>query len=196
MNKSFLLTILAVSYLSLAGGVNAATTNFPSCIAPTGNRIANYDNGTHGIPDVGSKIGKDAVYSQGEGNALQCFCGTDGTGIQTNWLNASDLTQDEIKVLQNEGWIYIPDGSAWGLSQGAYLAKNISYSCSSTTTNSGGGDGRTDGLTDGRSDGRGSIVQAASGSLASTGNLLFIAEIFGLGVLLSMVGLVMRSKSN
>lgn len=196
MNKRFLFAILALSYLSMAGGVNAAVnTSFPSCIAPTGNRIANYDNGTHGIPGVGSKIGKDAVYSQGEGNAMQCFCGTDGSGTQTNWLNASNLTQDEIKILENDGWIFIPDGSAWGLSQGAYLAKNIGYSCSSTTT-SGGGDGRTDGLTDGRSDGRGSIVQAASGSLASTGNLLFIAEIFGLGVLLSMIGLVMRSKSN
>ncbi len=191
--------LLSIAFLVFAGSAHSEQiSEFPSCLSPKGEVIANYDNGTHGIPGVGSKIGSDAVHLQENGKAMQCFCGENGEGIQTNWLNTSNLTQDEIKVLQKEGWIFIPDGTAWGLSEGSYLAKNITYSCkSSSTTNSGGGDGRTDGRTDGRSDGLGSIVQSAQGtSLASTGNLLFIAETFGAGVLLTLTGILLRRKAN
>lgn len=172
---------------------------FTSCLTPTGNVIANYANGEHGIVDEGSRIGEDVVYSLPGGNAMQCFCGTNGSGVQTNWKQVGEMSSNEIKIYESEGWILVPDGSAWGLSQGAYLAKNINYSCGggSSTTNSGGGDGKSDGRTDGRSDGLGSIVQSATGTnLASTGNILFIAEIFGAGVLMTLAGLYMRRKSN
>ena len=154
------------------------------------------------INNWNSVVGEnDTVYSLGGGNALQCLCDANGNGTQTNWLKINDLSEDQIKVYQNQGWIYIPDGSAWGLTQGSYLAQNVSYSCGSSTTNSGGGDthgdGRTDGRTDGRSDGLGSIVQAAKGSagLASTGDIKFVLSILGTGIILTAIGFYMRKNT-
>ncbi len=192
-------TICAASvFLTVAGNASATqSSEFTSCLTPTGEIIANYNDGEHGIPNVGSKIGKDTVYSLANGNFMQCFCGSDGKGIQTNWMSVGELSENQISVYENEGWIFIPDGSAWGLTNGAYLAKNTNYTCGgSSTINSGGGDGKTDGRTDGRSDGLGSIVQSAKGtSLASTGNILFIAEIFGFGIAMTLTGVYMRRRS-
>lgn len=197
--------LLSVALLLSLGSVsNAAQTNntvknsinFTSCLTPTGTVVANYADGAHGIPGQGSRIGKDTVYLMDNGNAMQCFCGSNGGGIQTNWLKTAGYSEDEIKVMQSQGWIFIPTGAAWGLTDEPYLAKNIDYSCSSSSSGgSSGGDGRTDGRTDGRSDGLGSIVQAASGNLASTGNLLFIFEVFALGVFLTGLGLFLRFRS-
>ncbi len=178
----------------------AFAADFTSCVVPTGDVIASYADGTHGIVGVGSKIGKDVVYSAGQ-NAMQCFCGNDGNGIQTNWMKIVDLTSDQVKVYQSQGWIYVPSGAAWGLSDVPYLAQNVDFSCSGSSSSSSSGgdgktDGRTDGRTDGKSDGRGSIVQAAHGTnLASTGNMLFIVEIFSVGVILTATGLFLRLRT-
>ena len=193
-------------FITLAGATLVLSKNafaqdnsqtFTSCLTPTGQVIANYTDGNHGIPGLGSKIGKDAVYALGNGNAMQCFCGTDGAGTQTNWKKISDLSEDEVKIHENQGWIYVPDGSAWGLDEGSYLAQNISYSCGgSSITQSSRGDGLSDGLTDGRSDGRGSIVQSARGSnLASTGNILFVLAFLVTGVFLIVTGLFLRKNA-
>lgn len=130
---------------------------------------------------------------------MQCFCGN-GSGIQTNWMYASNLTGDQIKVYENQGWIYVPDGTAWGLTEGAYLAKNISYSCGGSST-TGGGQGQepnnpNDGKSDGRSDGA-SIVQSATGTsgFASTGNIVFLLSILGAGILFTLTGILLRKNS-
>ena len=198
--KDLSLTLLGLllTVAIFAKSVAASEVQFSSCLTPTGSVVADYLNGTHGIAGQGSIEGHDTVYALGEGNALQCLCAANGSGTQTNWLKISELSEDQIKVYQNQGWIYIPDGSAWGLSQGSYLAQNSSYSCGgSSTTNSGGGDGKTDGRTDGRSDGLGSIVQAAKGSagLASTGNITFVLSILGAGIILTLIGLFMRKNT-
>ena len=189
---------VATVLLTVVSPVSATQTpEFTSCLTPTGSVVANYSDGTHGIVGLGSRIGQDKVYLLESGNTMQCFCGSDGSGIQTNWMKLGEISQDQIKVYESQGWIFVPSGSAWGLSDVPYLAKNISYACSSSTTNSGGGDGRTDGLSDGRSDGRGSLVQSARGNaanLASTGNLLFIAEIFAAGVILTTLGILLRKR--
>ena len=196
--KDLSLTLLGltVAVAIFAKPVAASEVQFTSCLTPNGSVIADYANGTHGIAGQGSAEGHDTVYSLGEGNALQCLCASNGSGTQTNWLKINDLSEDQIKVYQNQGWIYIPDGSAWGLSQGSYLAQNSSYSCGGSSTTNSGGDGRTDGRTDGRSDGLGSIVQASKGSvgLASTGNIAFILSILVAGIFLTLMGLLFRKK--
>jgi hypothetical protein len=197
--KNLSLSLLGITLASaiFAGPVVASEVQFTSCLTPSGSVVADYADGSHGIAGQGSVSGHDTVYSLGGGNALQCLCDSNGNGTQTNWLKIGELSEDQIKVYQSQGWIYIPDGSAWGLSQGAYLAKNVSYSCGSSTTNSGGGDGRTDGRTDGRSDGLGSIVQAAKGSagLASTGDIKFVLSILGAGIILTAIGFYMRKNT-
>ena len=195
MNKLLTFSFLAASIVAVTKP--AFASDFTSCVVPTGDVIASYADGTHGIVGVGSRIGKDVVYSA-EGGAMQCFCGSDGAGLQTNWMKIVDLTSDQVKVYQSQGWIYVPSGQAWGLSDEPYLAQNINFSCPGSSTSGGDGktDGRTDGRTDGKSDGRGSIVQAAHGtSLASTGNMLFIVEIFSVGVILTATGLFLRLRT-
>lgn len=111
---------------------------FPICSNPQGELIVRYDSGVHGI--VGSSLtytGSDAVYRLTDVTLLQCFCDESGNGIQTNWWKTSSLTTDEQKTLTRQGWEYIPDGSAWGLSSGAYFAKNSTYLCNGGL---GGGD--------------------------------------------------------
>lgn len=176
-----------------------ASQNFPTCLAPQGRVVADFADGTHGIVGLGSKDGHDTVYSLEGGNVLQCLCATDGRGIETDWMIVGNLTPDQIKIYENEGWIYVPDGSAWGLSEGPYLAKNTSYSCNTSTTNSGGQgqepNNPTDGRTDGKSDGV-SIVQASTGtSLASTGNIFFVLSILTSGLIFSLLGFYLRKNS-
>lgn len=197
LNSSLL---VASAFAVFAPAVNAEpASQFTSCLTPTGSIIANYNDGDHGIIGMGNKIGKDVVYSLPNSDAMQCFCGSDGQAVQTNWMKTTSLSDDQIKVYQSQGWIYVPSGASWGLEDCPYLAQNISYTCkesSSTPAGDGKTDGRSDGRTDGKSDGMGSIVQSSTGTnLASTGNLLFIAEIFVAGVILTLVGLFLRLRS-
>jgi hypothetical protein len=203
MKKISLLFVLPIAFLASSHNAFASvqTPEFNSCLTPNGSVVADYTDGTHGIIGAGSKDGHDTVYSLENGNALQCLCATDGSGTQTNWLKISDLSEDQIKIYENQGWIYIPDGSAWGLSEGEYLAQNLAYSCGggTSTTQSSQGDGKTDGRTDGRSDGRGSsIVQSAVGNagLASTGNIIFLLSVLGAGVFMTLFGVWLRRNSN
>ncbi len=108
---------------------------FPACSNPQGTLIVKYDSGNHYIAgDLSSHEGSDAVYQLDENNYSQCFCSNDGAGIQTNWWKVGSLDQDQIDTLKKLGWVYVPDGSAWGLAQGAYMAKNSSYSCGGGNT--------------------------------------------------------------
>jgi hypothetical protein len=103
---------------------------FQQCINPHGTLKVKYDFGTHGIPgDPGVYSGSDAVYQTTSNTLIQCYCAQDGSGIQTNWWRASSLAQEEIDNLENQGWVYIPDGSLWGLDQAPYVAKNSNFTC-------------------------------------------------------------------
>jgi len=140
MNK--LVKVVGSLFLSLAmfAGVTSGVLaidvpDFPSCSNPQGVVKASYSSGTHGI--VGSTAtytGTDIVYQLDNGDVLQCFCSESGLGIQTNWWKASSLDQSQVQTLINLGWYFVPDGTAWGLSEGFYLAQNINYSCGGTTT--------------------------------------------------------------
>lgn len=206
MKHLFVIFALLTAIFAVAKPASAVAvdSSFTSCLVPVGNVVVDYPNGTHGIVGGTSKDGHDTVYLQGNGNLMQCLCATDGTGTQTNWMSVGELSQDQIKIYENQGWIFVPDGAAWGLTDGSYLAKNISYSCgggSSTTQNS-GGDGQSDGKSDGRSDGRSdgaSIVQAATGNasgLASTGNIMFVLSVLGAGIFMTILGVWLRKNTN
>ncbi|MBI2621981.1 MAG: hypothetical protein HYW63_05060 [Candidatus Levybacteria bacterium] len=181
--KLSIFTASIVIFLSaFVGSANATTIpTFPVCANPQGQITSSYESGVHGVPgDTNTYTGKDTVYSLSDTTSTQCLCTDNGAGIQTNWWKAGSLTQEEIDVLITEGWILIPDGSSWGLLEGPYLAKNSRYECA--------GSGGTSTSTAGAS-----TTQAIL-SLASTGNLKFIASIFLTGSALLLSGVALSIK--
>lgn len=172
---------------------------FTSCLNPSGTVRANYETGTHGIPGkTASYQGKDTVYNLSGNELTQCFCASNGSGIQTNWWKVSLLTESEVNGLKSQGWVYVPNGALWGLENVPYLAFNSDYSCkgsqgsccSSTTDIPGPGGGG------GGQGGSGNVLGISTGSvlgLASTGNIKFLLTVlFGsvgaliLGILLKL----------
>lgn len=159
------------------------TPSFPSCANPQGNLHVSYSQGAHGI--VGSSAeyrGSDTVYTLTGDTFMQCFCPDNGqTGIQTNWWKIPSLLQDEIQILKNDGWIYIPNGSLWGLEGVAYAAKNSDYSCRGGV---------------GGSQSNASLVSTISTSgLAGTGGSAQIFALIVSGLLCLFTGLRLRRKS-
>ncbi len=193
-----LYTIITLIVAGRAYAVNAP--DFPACSNPQGQAVASYDSGIHGVPgDPTTYTGRDSVYSQGEGTLSQCLCTNSGQGIQTNWWKVSSLTTEEINILKSQGWILIPDGSAWGLSEGPYLAQNSAFACPAEKGGGNTGGGPGDGLSDGRSDGRGGSVLGAATSvlgLASTGNIMFILSMIAAGFALMGIGTFLNQKKN
>jgi len=125
------LLVFTFAYLLLASKVLAVDVpNFPQCRSYSGQSIVNYSSGVHGIVGLGGEyIGSDVVYTIGDGNIMQCFCAVTGSGIQTNWWKQSSLTEDQINTLKNAGWIFVPSGEPWGLSDTPYFAQNSYYNC-------------------------------------------------------------------
>jgi hypothetical protein len=137
-----ILAALIFAFFSFAPSVFAAATpSFSSCTSPQGSQIAGFDDGTHGVLGFDSlQPGSDHVYSNSNG-AEQCFC-NGSSGVQTNWWQIDPgMSLSEIDIYVKQGWTYVPDGSAWGLNAGPYLAKNVSFSCSGGGGSSGGGGG-------------------------------------------------------
>ncbi len=135
-----------LAFLASANIVRAVEVpNFPTCSNPQGVLKVSYDTGTHGIVgNPGEFSGSDKMYTIDDTKGVQCFCSTQGSGIQTNWWKVSSLTQEEIQTLKNLNWVFVPNGADWGLDQGPYMAQNTNYSCGATgsggnsTTSSGG----------------------------------------------------------
>lgn len=127
----------AIAAAFSAPAIATATTQssqntFPLCIEMTkdGDK-AHYAEGLHQIVDGPLLSGSDAVYVLDDGNFLQCFCPEEGVqGVQTNWLDASGLEDEEIAALQEQGWHLIENGPDWGLPSQHYLAKNSDFDCS------------------------------------------------------------------
>lgn len=183
--------------------------DFPACANPNGEVIAHYDEGTHGIAgSSGTYTGSDTVYRVSDVQTTQCFCSTDGNGIQTNWWNASSLTQDQVAILKADGWIYVPTGNLWGLTNDPYMAKNISYRClpQGGGDPNGGGDGKSDGKSDGRSSCPectqppvgGQVLGTSTGDvlgLAATGDSWILYTVFGISLFLLLSGILKFRKS-
>lgn len=155
-NLFLILAVIAITLVTptLIIASFADVNNFPACPGPAGTLKVSYPTGLHWI--VGNPVlqsGSDSVFNLGNGNYMQCFCPETGTnGIQTNWLKASDLTEQQRNDLINQGWIYVANGADFDLDPVAYLARNTEFSCGPNTTpnptptptpstNNGGGDG-------------------------------------------------------
>lgn len=198
MLKALLLIPVFVSLFVITAPKAQASTmpSFTTCLAPNGTLKTAYDTGTHGIPgDTNSYSGSDKVYTVTDNYTMQCFCAENGTGVQTDWAKAGGFTEEEIKVYKNQGWIYIPNGADWGLSQGPYLAKNSSYSCKSS---GGGSSSSTSSSSDSKVGGASASNNNNNGGsvlgLANTGNTSFIALLMTIGFASILFSLVLRSK--
>lgn len=133
------LALLALTFTATPAhaGFQPTSFRFGSCPNPGGSQIASYSSGQHWI--VGNsqlQYGADSVYSNGNNSYTQCYCPltsnnqpTGGLGTQTNWLYAASVSSQDKQNLLNNGWVSVPDGSAFGLSSGEYLARNSNFSC-------------------------------------------------------------------
>lgn len=130
--------ILIVLWLGMVGWLSSLSVaavevpDFPACESPTGTIVADYSSGTHGVPgDTSTYTGTDQVYRVDDERLIQCLCiDGDVDGIQTNWWKYGYVDNDQMQVLLDQGWIYIPNGKAWGLNDEPYLAKSRDYICS------------------------------------------------------------------
>lgn len=187
------LSLVAMLFTLLTKPISAINTpSFPSCLNPQGTVIASYANGNHGIVGYSSALsGTDKVYKLTNETVLQCFCSEDGNGIQTNWLKISDLAEDEIKSLEVQGWIYVPNGAAWGLDNAPYLAKNSNYSCKSSTSgtsSSTGGGSSSSSSSSSSSTGGGSDLTSKVLGLAFTGSSEYIYKLWLYGLVALIFG--------
>ncbi len=140
-----LLFLIGFLWAPLARAEYEIPTSFTSCHNPVGEVKADYPTGKHAIVGVvGLKSGSDKVFAVGNDNYTQCYCPTTGQiGIKTNWLAAGQISKEDQNVLITQGWVYIPNGANWGLSNQPYLAKNIEFICSEGGHDSPGGGGGT-----------------------------------------------------
>lgn len=141
MKRSTIALTCLISFLVL--GVPSARAlepvpSFPSCNNPIGTLKVEHATGTHGIAgNSGTFEGQDKVYSISSSKLIQCFCPVQGDGIQTIWWKVGNVSQAEIDSMVRQGWVFVPDGSVWGLESAIYLARNSNYSCNGGV---GGGD--------------------------------------------------------
>ncbi len=190
-----LIAIFAYLVLSTAQAMAVSPADFPSCSNPQGSLLASYDSGTHGIVgNTATFTGSDKVYWIDDQKVTQCFCPLDGKGIQTNWIKANSLSQDEIKVHERDGWIYIASGKTWGLEDVAYLAKNHDFSCPGSSNGSSGsqsGGGSSNGTSSG-------IVEASSAvlGLAGTGNTITLLYIASTGLVAFFLSFLLKRQNN
>lgn len=202
-------SIVTTLYLSAALPVQANTTpDFGTCLNPQwSQKQVNYNsNNGNGVVNVGSFSGTDTIYSA-NGNILQCLCTNAGQGYQTNWLKVSGYSNSEIDMLKAQGWIYVPDGSQWGLDETAYLAKNSTYTCTTctptptvtpgptTTPTPGPTATPTPGPTATPTPGTQVGAASANNSLAFTGNELAILISLLAGVVSLIFGMLLRKFS-
>ena len=192
MKQILVAFIFGIAILAVPKAQAANIPAFPSCNAPQGSIISHYDSGTHGI--VGNTetfTGSDTVYKVSDSVVTQCFCSDKGVGIQTDWWSASGRTDGDIALFKSQGWVYIPNGSLWGLSQTPYIARNIAYTCKADG-GIGGGTSESDG---------GSILSTATEKgevlgLAATGDIWLLYAIFALAFLLLGTGSKLLKRSS
>lgn len=186
------LTSIVISFVLLGFTVQPAFAidipNFPTCPNPTGEVISSYADGIHGI--AGSTLtytGSDTVYKVDATRIVQCYCSPDKSGIQTNWWKASSLSPKQKADLIAAGWVYIPDGSVWGLDPSDWMAYNVSFSCNSqsttTNTNNNSGSGSSSSSNSNSTSSSSSSTSIASIipsilGFADTGRLLFWRRLF------------------
>jgi hypothetical protein len=192
LSTILILLLATAQYLSPSIAFAYTVPSFPSCVNPQGILAASYDDGVHGIAGNSAEMrGGDKVYQlNANEQVMQCFCPENGNGVQTNWIKVSTVSDEESKTLQHDGWVFIADGSAWGLDQAPYLAKNSDYGCKSTTTTS----SNSTNTSVSNNVGSSNPIQSVLG-LASTGNILFLYALATVGFVSLASGLVLKFKN-
>ncbi len=190
MLNGLVFSLILFMFWGVFSPVQAAISKpaFSVCSNPNGSVIAQYSSGTHGIAgNTNEFIGSDTVYSLSDGNALQCFCGSNGEGIQTMWWKIGELNKTDLNNLEAEGWIFIPTGAPWGLDPMSYLAKNINYACLGSHNNN--DSSGVNGAAFTASDRAGDVL-----GLATTGSLQQIVGLFLSGSGLILLSICSRRK--
>jgi hypothetical protein len=196
------IAFLAITQTVFAQNLPVAKPNFPECKTPQGELKVFYPEGTHGIVgDPSTFTGSDSVYILSDATLSQCFCADHGRqGIQTNWWKVSSLTFEELETLKKEGWIFVPDGSLWGLEAAPYMAQNTTYKCG--THNDGGDDDNDDNDDDDDDDNDGDVLGTLTSiggqvlGLAATGNWLDITLLGTAGVVsLGTAAFLLKKKA-
>lgn len=214
------LFFLAIIILGVTPNVLAEyqIPEYPLCTSPVGQLKVRYENGLHAIPgETQLRNGSDDVYWTESGNAIQCFCAPDGSGVQTNWLKLEEISHDTVSSLVSKGWIFVPNGADWGLDAASYMAKNTNYTCQASEEdpedkNDNPEDNKTDNQTGGSSSGEDKkesttpsptpTPQVASGvsqqvlGLADAGGNSNYLALASLGLTLISGGLIARRKKN
>jgi len=190
MWKVRILLVLVLIVLSAKSIYAQTQPSFPACSNPQGDLVASYDNGTHGIVGrTDSYTGSDRVYKFDDGNLIQCFCSDNGDGIQTDWWRVGQIASNLLDQQKVAGWTFVPSGLPWGLDDTSYLARNSEYSCGSSTSNDPGGSSNSSSDTSGDSGiGGGDVL-----GWASTGNTEFIYSLVLMGLVLTSLGVMLRS---
>ena len=184
-----LITLILLSMFSAPRALAQTVPSFPTCANPQGTVTASYSEGDHGIPgNTETNTGSDTVYTLGEETTMQCFCADNGDGTQTNWWHAASLTEEEIQVLKNAGWVVVPNGALWGLAEGEWLTFNSPYAC--PKSDGSGESGNTSGTVLAASTDTGNVL-----GLASTGNIVIIYALAGFGALSILIGFLLRRLS-
>lgn len=107
--------------------------DFGTCLNPQVGASQVNTGSDHGVVGYsGAFSGTDSIYSLSDGNVMQCLCADNGAGYQTNWWKVAGMSDQEVRVHENEGWTYFADAGSWGL-DGAYLAKTSTYVCAQVT---------------------------------------------------------------
>jgi hypothetical protein len=103
-------------------------------LIPT-NNFVNYGLADYGVPGKGVIRGVDKVLFFGDKQQLQCFCPQTGNiGTQSDWWNASKLSNEEIQTFKNQGWMYLLPGKDGNVYKIPYLVRNRDYQCKGTPT--------------------------------------------------------------
>lgn len=167
---------------------------FPSCLNPGISADITYTSGTHGIAgDNATYSGSDNVYKlEANTRVLQCFCGSNGQGIQTNWIKVDAISQEQLQSLIRQGWVEIPFGTDWGLDNSAYLAKNDSYACIGTALVQSATAINTNSSASQNNNSAAPGNNSVFATLASTGNIISFFLTLSAGVLLLILGLMIR----
>lgn len=180
----------------------ASEPNFSSCLNPQGSVMVSYPSGVHGIVGKTDRYeGSDVVYLNSPDAILQCFCSADGKGIQSNWWEATNLTQQELTSYIVQGYILVPNGNVWGLKNAVYLVKNVEYSCKSANKPS-NGSGPSNSSSNPSSSSQGSVAGSSVVQqvgevlgLAATGNISVIFAWFILAIIFGFLAYRLKKNS-
>lgn len=192
---TFFIFILTVLVRPSVSNAMVEIPDFPHCSNPSGEIIAQYPNGVHGIPgDSRTHTGSDVVYRINDYQVLQCLCsGSDG--IQSIWWRDPGLSESDISRLLSKGWVRVVDGSLWGLESSQYFVKNSSFSCTTGVGGLGGGSSSENSSNSesnelGGIGGLGQILGVSS--LASTGNWKNILMLLAVSFSATLLAILIR----